>query len=396
MLYPAPGLVAIGKMRDSRSVWSASSLPRKLSGLAGALGLAGGCKSGSKLHALQTLARPRPLPTQMKNSTIKAIATDVHFWVPVVVLILGVLVATSPLTVSDSTSIGTPSDPPAGSEYFSLVNYQYYWGVQESGPIHGSFSDVMVVRAGQWVAVNATAQGATGGFYLPFRNLPTVDIQVIPDAMSYWLFQAPSVPGVYAAPDSEYNGPWFGQDVAALVVLPATGSSSLAQYQSNGGEGDIYNPPVLGANGAFLIVDQEGLFDNSVPGPTLTASPGPVTFQYYIPTSSIGVDSYLVNVTSNDPNGQLNYLAAHNYTLPYRVGIYAINTTGGGLVPVTTMPLRVGSPMNETATLAAGVYVYGLVSPIPYVYNPAGESTWMTGSEQGDIMGMWGILWVSS
>ncbi|HKN07515.1 MAG TPA: cbb3-type cytochrome c oxidase subunit I [Thermoplasmata archaeon] len=317
-------------------------------------------------------------------------------WITVVVvLILGVLVTTSPLTVTDSTTIGTPSDPPAGAEYFSLVNYQYYWGVQESGLIHGSYSNVMVVHAGQWVAVNATAQGATGGFYLPFRNLPTVDIQVIPDAMSYWLFQAPSVPGVYAAPDSEYNGPWFGQDVAALVVLPATGSSSLAQYQSNGGEGDIYNPPVMGANGAFLLVDQEGLFDNSVPGPTLTASPGAVSFQYYIPTSSIGIDSYLVNVTSNDPNGQLNYLAAHNYTLPYKVGIYAINTTGGNLVPVTTMPLRVGSPMNETATLPAGVYVYGLVSPIPYVYNPAGESNWMTGSDQGDVMGMWGILWVS-
>jgi len=91
----------------------------------------------------------------------------------------------------------------------------------------------------------------------------------------------------------------------------------------------------------------------------------------------------------------LNYLAAHNYTLPYRLGIYAINTTGSNLVPVTTMPLRVGSVMDESATLAAGVYVYGLVSPIPYVYNPAGQSTWMTGSDAGQVMGMWGILWVS-
>jgi len=318
-------------------------------------------------------------------------------WITVVVvLIVGVLAATSPLTISDSTMIGTPSDPPAGSEFLSLVNYQYYWGVQENGPIHGSFDDVMVVHAGQWVAVNATASGATGGFYLPFRNLPVVDIQVIPDAMSYWLFQAPSVPGVYSAPDSEYNGPWFGQDMAALVVLPATGSSSLANYQANGGEGDIYNPPVQSANGAFLIVDQEGLFDNSVPGPTLTAAPGAVSFQYYIPTSSIGIDSYLVNVTTANPNGQLNYVAAHNNTLPYRVGIYAINTTGEGLVPVTTMPLRVGSVMNETATLPPGVYVYGLVTPVSYVYNPAGESSWMTGSDAGQVMGMWGILWVSS
>jgi len=317
-------------------------------------------------------------------------------WITVVVvLIVGVLLATSPLTLTDSTAIGTPADAPAGSEYLNLVSNQYFWSVGESGPIVGSFSDVMVVHAGQWVAVNATASGATGGFYIPFRNLPTVDIQVIPYAMSYSLFRAPSVPGVYGAPDSEYNGPWFGQDMSALVVIPATGTANLSAYESNGGEGDIYNPPVMSANGAFLIADQEGLFDNSVPGPTLTAVPGPVSFQYYIPTSSIGIDNYLVNVTSTDPSGQLDYVIAHHYILPYDLGIYAINTTGRGLVSVTTQPLKVGSVLYENATLAAGVYVYGLVSPVSYVYNPAGESSWMTGSQQGQIMGLWGILWVS-
>ncbi len=131
------------------------------------------------------------------------------------------------------------------------------------------------------------------------------------------------------------------------------------------------------------------------PGPTLTAAPGPVSFQYHIPTSSIGVDNYLVNITSNDPNDQRDYLAAHNDTLPYALGIYAINTTGAGLVPVTTQPLKVGPVLDETATLPAGVYVYGLVTPVSYVYNPAGESGWQTGSQQGQIMGLWGILWVS-
>jgi cytochrome c oxidase subunit I len=317
-------------------------------------------------------------------------------WITVVVvLVVAVLAATSPLTFSDSTAIGTPADPPAGAEYLSLVNHQYYWEVHESGPIVGSFSNVIVVRAGQWVAVNATAQGATGGFYVPFRNLPVVDIQVIPDAMSYWLFQAPSVPGVYAAPDSEYNGPWFGQDVAALVVLPTSGTTNLASYLSNGGEGDTYNPPVWNANGATLTGDNEGLFNGVVPGPTLTATPGPVSFQYRIPMSSIGVDNYLVNITSNDPNDQQDYLAAHNNTLPYSLGIYAINTTGAGLVPVTTQPLRVGPVLDESATLAAGVYVYGLVAPVSYVYDPAGESNWQTGSQAGQVMGLWGVLWVS-
>jgi heme/copper-type cytochrome/quinol oxidase subunit 1 len=317
-------------------------------------------------------------------------------WITVVVvLILGVLVSTSPLTLTDSTAISNPATLPAGSEYLTLVNNQYYWGVQESGSVVGSFSDVIVVHAGQWVGVNATATGATGGFYLPFRTLPVVDIQVIPGSMSYWSFQAPPVPGVYGAPDSEYNGPWFGQDAAALVVLPASGNASLAQFQSTGGEGDLYDPPVMAANGAVLTLDNEGLFDNSAPGPTLSATAGTVSFGINVPTSSIGIDDYLVNVTSTDPNGQMDWVAAHNDTLPYQVGIYSIGTTGRGLVPVTTQPLRVGSMLNETADLPAGVYVYGLVSPVAYQYDPAGESSWMTGSQQGEIMGMWGILWVS-
>jgi cytochrome c oxidase subunit I len=318
-------------------------------------------------------------------------------WITVVVvLIVGVLIATSPLAYSTSAGLSTPPDPPAGSEFVNLVANQYYWAVQEGGPIVGTFDNLIVVHAGQWVAVNATASGATAGFYIPFRSLPTVDMQVLPDAMSYAIFQAPNSPGVYGAPDSEYNGPWFGQDAAALVVLPSAGGSTLAAFQSSGGSGDVYDPPVQPANGAFLIADQEGLFEGSVPGPTLEAAAGPVSFQCYVPLASIGIDNYLVNVTSNDPNGQVNYLNAHNDTLPYDFGIYSINTSGSGVVPVpgTVHPFRVGSPMVETATLVAGVYVYGLVSPVPYVYNPSGESSWMTGQDAGNIMGIWGILWV--
>ncbi len=310
-------------------------------------------------------------------------------------LVAVVLVVASPLALSESSSFSTPPDPPAGSEYVSLVGHQYYWAVNETGPIHGSYANVLVVRAGQWVVVNATASGATEGFYIPFRSLPTVNVQVLPGARSYAVFQAPSAPGVYGVPNAEYNGPWFGQDVAALIVLPANGPSvSLDAFVVGGGAGDIYNPPVLAADGARLVGDEEGLFNGSVPGPTLRASPGPVSFSWSVPLSSIGIDNYLVNVTTTDPNGQLAWLAAHNNTLPYDFGVYAINTTTG-LVPVTTARFAVGSTVYENLTLPAGVYLYGLVRPIPYVYDPAGESTWMTGSEAGDVMGLWGVLWVA-
>jgi cytochrome c oxidase subunit I len=317
-------------------------------------------------------------------------------WITVVsILLVAVLVATTPLTLSDATERSTPSDPPAGTEYVSLVGHQYYWAVAESGPIVGSFSNVIVAHAGQWISVNATAAGATEDLYIPFRALPTVDLEVLPGSMSYWLFQAPSVPGVYGAPNAEYNGPWFGQDAAALVVLPPASGESLSAFQSNGGEGDVYNPPTTAAAGTTLIADNEGLFNDAVPGPTLTASAGPVTIDCTVPASSIGIDNYLVNVTTTNPNGQIDYVQAHNDTLPYPVGIYAINTTGSDLVPIVTQPLKVGSSMALSATLAPGVYLYGLVSPVAYDYDPAGESSIMTGSQEGNVMGLWGVLWVA-
>ena len=321
-------------------------------------------------------------------------------WVTVAaILIVVVLVAVLPAAWDTTSSISAPVDPPQGTVWVNMTGYQYYWQVEESGPISGAFSNVMVVRAGEWVAINASADGATQGFYLPFRTLPVVDIEVVPGSESYSLFQAPTQPGVYGMANAEYNGPWFGQDVGAMIVLPATGSSaSLSAFSGNGGAGDIYNPPVVNAAGANLVGDQEGLFDNSVPGPTLSATSGPVSFQWTVPTSSIGIDNYLVNVTGTS---QQTWLAAHNDTLQYDFGIYQLNLSGtlghadAALTPVTSSPLKVGPTETVNENLAAGVYLYGLVTPIPYVYAPSPGPSWMTGSQAGDVMGLWGVLWVA-
>jgi len=325
-------------------------------------------------------------------------------WVGIVgVLLIAVLIATSPLAYSTSSMFSNPASPPAGAEWVTLTGEQYYWQVQESGPISGTFANVVVVHAGQWVAVNATANGATEGFYLPFRSLPTVDVQVVPYSWSYDLFQAPSQPGVYGMPNAEYNGPWFGQDVGALIVLPPAGGATLDSFVSSGGAGDVYNPPIMYASTATLVGDQEGLFNDSVPGPTLSATAGPVSFSWTVPMSSIGVDNYLVNVTSTDSNAQQEWLAAHNNTLQYDFGVYALDESGTlnrsyvNVTPVagTVAPIQVGPTRTESMTLAAGVYLYGLISPIPYVYDPSGESSWMTGSDAGNVMGLWGVLWVA-
>jgi heme/copper-type cytochrome/quinol oxidase subunit 1 len=323
-------------------------------------------------------------------------------WVgTVVVLVALVAAAATPQAFAISNGISGSDPYPAGTEFVSLHGVQYYWGATESGPINGSFDNAIVASAGQWVSLNLTASGATQSVYIPFRDQAVVNVQVVPGATSRALFQAPSEPGVYGAPDGEFDGPWFGQDVAALVVLPALGATTpnLSSFESSGGAGDPYDPPVTAAATATLVANGEGLFNNSVPGPTLTASVpsagAAVSFTWDVPLGTIGINNYLVNVTSNDPNAQSDYVIAHNYTLPYRFGVDAIDRATG-LVNVTGAPIVIDRAVTETATLTPGVYLYGLTTPVAYSYDPDGSSGVAAGTQTGLVMGLWGILWVST
>jgi heme/copper-type cytochrome/quinol oxidase subunit 1 len=322
-------------------------------------------------------------------------------WVATVtVLLAGALAASTPGALAVGNAISGATSDPAGTEYVTMYGQQYYWSVQETGAVNGSFDNAIVAYSGQWVHLNLTASGATQSVLIPFRSQAVVDVQAVPGSTSYALFQAPSAPGVYGAPDGEYDGPWFGQDVSALVVLPPPGSAgtSLTAFQAGGGGGDIYDPPVEVAAGASLVANGEGLFNFSVPGPTLTATVpllgGEVSFDWTVPLSSIGMDNYLVNVTSNNPNGQVQYVIAHNYTLPYSFGLYAIRPASS-VEPITSTLLHINQEMVESASLIPGVYLYGVVQPVPYSYNPGGESGGGTGINTGHVMGLWGVLWVS-
>jgi heme/copper-type cytochrome/quinol oxidase subunit 1 len=323
-------------------------------------------------------------------------------WViTVTVLVAGVLAAATPAALAVGNGVnGASGDPPA-SEYVGLYGQQYYWTASETGAISGTFDNAIVAYAGSWVQVNLTASGATQSFLVPFRGQAVVDVQAVPGSESYAEFQAPSVPGVYGAPDGEYDGPWFGQDVSALVVLPqanATGAS-LSGFDADGGSGDIYDPPVEPANTTSLVGSAEGTFDSSVPGPTLVATVpttgGAVTVNWTVPLSSIGEDNYLVNITSNNPNAQQQYVIAHNYTLPDTFGIYAIRPATG-LVPIVTSPLWINRVTDAVAPVLPGVYLYGVVHPVAYSYDPAGDSGGGTGEQTGLVLGLWGVLWVEA
>ena len=336
------------------------------------------------------VARPRRIPRVVRERA------EVQWVATVVVLLVAVVVVSTPGALSTANGVSGGSTPLAGTVFVDLVGHQYYWSVAESGPLGGSYDNVVVVRAGEWISVNATAEGATQSLYIPFRDAPVVDVQVVPGSTSHALFQAPTTPGVYGVPDGEYDGPWFGQDVAALVVLPASGAPmpSLDAFSGADGMGDVYDPPVMTAASASLVADDEGLFNDSVPGPTLSTSAGPVSFSWRLPLSTIGLDNYLVNVTSNAADAQTAWVEAHGMALPYTFGVYRIDPSAGP-VAVETGPMPVDTTTDETVTLAAGAYLYGLVTPVAYEYDPDGESNGQTGLQEGSVMGLWGVLWVA-
>lgn len=323
-------------------------------------------------------------------------------WVgSVTILVVLVVVAGTPAAFQVSDAISGAGSYPAGTEFVSMHGEQYYWSVSESGAIVGAYDNAIVAYPGQWLNFNLTAAGATQSLYIPFRNQPAVNVQVIPGSTSSALWQAPTTPGVYGVPDGEFDGPWFGQDVAALIVLPAAGGPvpTLAAFEAGGGAGDVYDPPQMSAATASLTGDPEGLFNDSVPGPTLAAAAGTagsvVTFTWEIPLSSIGANNYLVNVTSTDPGQQQQYVLDHNDTLPYRFAIHRIDPQLG-LINESSAPVVVGRSVTESDLLTAGVYLYGITTPIPYAYDPGGESGPPSGTQTGMVMGLWGVLWVSS
>ncbi len=356
--------------------------------------------------AAQSTAPPKArvpvadVPFTRRRPRVARERAEVAWIATVTVLLVLVVAAATSGTLSVANGDSSPSSDPPGTEYVTMLGQQYYWSVHESGPVNGSFDNAIVVYAGASVQLNLTAEGATQSVLVPFRTQSVVDVQVVPGSTSYAAFTAPGAPGVYGAPDGEYDGPWFGVDLSALVVLPVPGSTgqSLSDFSSTGGGGDIYNPPVVTAASSDLVANGEGVFNYSVPGPTLTAevpaAGANVSFAWEVPLSSIGLTNYLVNVTSTASNAQQQYVIAHNYTLPYPFGLERI-VPATGLAAVLSAPLTINSVVTETAVVTPGVYLYGITVPVAYSYDPNGESGPTTGTQTGWVMGLWGVLWVS-
>ena len=353
-------------------------------------------RSAAQSTAFPSARRPvRDIPFVRRVSRARRERAE-KLWIgSVIVLLVVVLAFDTPGSFAVSNGIAGATSWPAGTEFATVTGQQYYWAVSEHGAVNGSFDNAFVAYAGSWLNLNLTGTGATRSVYIPFRSIPPVNVQVVPGSTSHALFQVPSQPGVYGAPDGEYDGPWFGQDASALIVLPDPGTNaSLGAFHSDGGAGNIYDPFVVPAATADLVAEDEGIFNFSVPGPTLSAAPGPLAISWTVPLASIDLTNYLVNVTSTDPAAQQAYVVAHHGVLPDPFGLYRIDPARG-LVTVTQGNLTIGSPQQLQGNVTTGVYLYGLARPVAYSYDPSGESGVGTGLDTGMVMGLWGVLWVA-
>ncbi|GGU00456.1 hypothetical protein GCM10007116_17100 [Sulfodiicoccus acidiphilus] len=327
-------------------------------------------------------------------------------FVALVVILFGVvIVATVP---TDYRVGGVPSSTTLAEQDPGKViethveQLQYVFNITERGDVNGNYYNLIVAHQGDVLNLTMTAplrDSATGNFYFPDYADQVVDDQIVPAMVSYDALSVPRIPGAYAFLDGEYDGPWYTYQVGLVLVLPQSGlyspqelSAYVAQTdqaKASGLSGDNYNPPVVFYNSTspnvVLATDPYGVFNSSVPGPTLVlrnGSTASITL-YFAPPSP--VHNYLVTYVNGRPVEVTNI----------SVGIYGVESNGA-LVPLAQAPIVYGSPMHFTVDVDGQfpAYLYGLVKPVYNNYDPYNESSLLVGEDTGLVMGAWGVILV--
>lgn len=331
-------------------------------------------------------------------------------WLLFVLVVFGIVLGvTAPL---DFIVGGVPSTqsllygvPASKIIQVNITSMQYVFVVTEQGSgINSSmlglpyYYNLIVAHPGDYLNLTMHSKDVTSNFYFPDYSGRVIDDQILPGIPTYDVLPVPKIPGAYTFLSSEYTGPWFSYQIGLLLVLPTSGYFSpndISEYQAQTNlakttslKGNPYNPPIMGPATTFtLIGDQYGTLNASIPGPTLiTMANQTVTIKIYIPT----------------PNSNHNYL--YNYSAsgkPYpvtnvEVGIYAV-WWNGTITPVIVKPIQYDTYMTFTFTATAPAYLYGIITPVFYNYNPAnlsGSIGSLIGVQKGYVMGAWGVILV--
>ncbi|BCS91724.1 MAG: terminal oxidase, subunit (DoxC) [Metallosphaera javensis (ex Sakai et al. 2022)] len=323
----------------------------------------------------------------------------------VIILFAVVIVGTLP---QDFTVGGVPNTLSVLSKVSSqdiintrIVAEQYVFKTQESGAVNAQelgspvLYNLIVAHPGDWLNLTITSADVTGNFYFPDYADQVVDDQIVPGLTTYDALRVPNITGPFVFLNGEYNGPWFSYQEGELLVLPTNGyfsSTSISQLQAqdtraqtNGLVGDPYNPPIVTINGPVtLVTDKYGLFNSSVPGPTLVAQAGKQVTLNLVFTTPASDHNYLYNYSSSGVASPVSNVM---------VGVYAV-WWNGTITPVAQKPITYSTPITFTFNATAPAYVYGIDTPVYNVYNPQGMSNNFIGQDKGYVMGAWGTILV--
>ncbi|EZQ03221.1 oxidase [Candidatus Acidianus copahuensis] len=330
----------------------------------------------------------------------------------VIVLFAFVIVSTFPLdfVVGGVPSViselnGVPSQKIIQTH---ITSYQYLFKINESGAILSNelgmpfYYNLIVAHPGEFLNISMTSADVTSNFYFADYADKVVTDQIVPGLVEYDVLPVPNITGAYAFLGGEYNGPWYSYQTGLLISLPYSGyftSGNISKYISqtqiaytSALKGDPYNPPIVQYTSVsnptvILVGDQYGVFNKTIPGPTIVVNHGStVTLSMYMPL----------------PNDERNYL--YNYSAsgtPYpvtdiKIGVYAI-WWNGTITLVSEQPIHYNTYQTFSFNSTAPAYVYGIITPVYYNYNPSnlsGTYGSLIGFDKGYIMGAWGVILV--
>jgi hypothetical protein len=162
---------------------------------------------------------------------------------------------------------------------------------------------------------------------------------------------------------------------------------------------DPYTPKVVWANGSVnLVMSGYGMWNDSDPSVTLLAHLGSsVTLNFYVSIEALTeYSNYVFNVTRADTLKAVNeYLFAHDGHLPFNITIERITPEGSVQIVSSINPV-VNAQNSVSFAIQPGVYVYGVLKPISYEFDPYGMSSVFLGEDSGAITSLWGVILVVS
>jgi terminal oxidase heme-binding subunit I len=321
-----------------------------------------------------------------------------------IVLLALTVVATLPYEVNVGGALSNVppaylADPPSVLGV-RVVAHEYFWSFTESGVYNTTSVNYFITPPGERILFNGTtAKGnALANLFIPLYTDHVVNQELYQGYDSYAWITAPTTPGVYGFMNGEYNGPFYTYMGGEMIVMPEGGiltSTELRSYSASLAS-DPYTPALVFSSSPSFVMTGYGMWNDTNPAPTVVAQNGTIlTLNFYVSAENLAqYANYMFNLTGRNTLAQVSsYLSLHGNTLPYSLQVVRIAPDGSTSV-VTQAALRVGANNVLRFTVQPGVYLYGILSPVSYAFDPYGMSGPFLGEDSGEITALWGAVLV--